>query len=440
MRDDRPNILLLMTDQQRFDTIASLGGAFGARTPAMDNLVRNGVTFDRAFCTTPICSASRGAIMTGLMPTRNGVYANLGNPCSPLGPAQITIGHRMQAAGYETVYHGKWHLGGTPASYGFETVVHDGYDDTVALEACRFWRNRDWLENRRPFFQVVSFLNPHDVYFFDPEAPLPENEPPLAPPSIVPTLGDTLESKPFPQQFHKANWSADTWQRCWRWYAQCVEKVDRLIGQIVNELICSGYGPNTWIIFTADHANSAGEHGLPFKGPWMYDGVMRVPLVVVPPQLRFCGKGRGAAQPYEPFKPRRSSRLTSLIDLVPTFMDLAQIAPDPSLPGKSLMPAVRGEDEVGHEAIYGEWYQSGKFVSPIRMIRTTTHKYTRYLGYGEELYDLERDPLEMTNLATDSAHASILSAMRGRLAQYLESSGDPFLTYQPTDPTGKRLN
>lgn len=439
MPDDRPNLLLLMTDQQRFDTIAALGGAFGAKTPAMDNLVRHGVTFDRAFCTTPICSASRASMMTGLMPSQTGVYANLGAPCSPLGAAHTTIAHRMQAAGYETAYFGKWHLGGSPETYGFETVVHDGHDATVAQEAGRFYRNRDWLETKRPFFQVVSLLNPHDVYFFDPEAPLPDEEP-LAPPGIVPTMRDTLEGKPFPQKHHqKPDWSAETWQRYWRWYAQCTEKVDRLIGELVSELICGGYGPNTWIVFTADHADSSGEHGLPFKGPWMYDGVLRVPLIVIPPQLRFCGKGRAAGTPYEPFKPRRTSRLTSLIDLVPTFLDLARIAPDPALPGRSLMPAMNGNDDAGHESIFAEWHQSGKFVSPIRTVRTATHKYNQYLDYGEELYDLRSDPMEMRNLVAEAQHGLMLESLRTRLRGHLERTRDPFVSYASTDPAGNRL-
>src|SRR5688572_2635051 len=102
MPDPRPNILLLMTDQQRFDTIASLGGVFGAQTPAMDSLVREGVTFDRAYCTAPICGPSRSSIMTGLTPTQAGIHGNLGNPCSPLNTAKLTIGNRLQAVGYET--------------------------------------------------------------------------------------------------------------------------------------------------------------------------------------------------------------------------------------------------------------------------------------------------------------------------------------------------
>ncbi len=438
MKDDRPNILLVMTDQQRFDTIAAHGGAFGAKTPVMDNLVRRGVTFDQAFCTTPICSASRASIMTGLFPTQTGVFANLGNPCQPMSPSIDTIGHRMQAAGYQTTYYGKWHIGAVPSDYGFEKVFNSSHDEATTYEATRFYRERDWLDNKRPFFQVVSYLNPHDVYFFDPEAEI--REPRLAPPAVVSTMNDTLEGKPFPQQHYQAkNWSADRWQRYWQWYAKCLEDTDAQIGKLLHEHLCGGFAPNTWIIFTADHADSSGEHGLPFKGPWMYDGVLRVPLIVMPPQMRFTGKGKGVGEDPEP-EPRRTSRLTSLIDIVPTIMELAGIPADPALPGKSLLPEVQGKkDGQTHEAVHAEWYRSGKFTTPIRTVRTATHKYNHYLGYGEELYDLKSDPGEMKNLAKDAAAAKPLADLRQTLASHLKRIDDPFLSHRPTDPQGVEL-
>jgi hypothetical protein len=195
MPDPRPNILLIMTDQQRLDTIASMGGAFGARTPAMDSLVREGVSFDRAYCTAPICGPSRASIVTGLTPTQAGIPGNLGNSCSPLNTAKLTIANRLQAVGYETAYHGKWHLGGDLTDYGWEHADETGYDDEALRKACLFYR-RDWMVTKRPWFQVVSFLNPHDLYFYD---PADTTAPPVEP---WPSQADDLEVKPWPQRFH----------------------------------------------------------------------------------------------------------------------------------------------------------------------------------------------------------------------------------------------
>jgi len=128
----RPNILLILTDQQRFDTLAAHVNSFGAATPGMDSLVRRGVSFENAFCTAPICAPARAAIFTGHYPGRVGMHANLGNPCPPLGYRHLTLGHRLQAAGYQTVYLGKSHLGGNLLEYVFEIACEDSHDASPA--------------------------------------------------------------------------------------------------------------------------------------------------------------------------------------------------------------------------------------------------------------------------------------------------------------------
>jgi arylsulfatase A-like enzyme len=119
--ETRPNILLLLTDQQRFDTIQALGSKFAAKTPAMDSLVRDGVSFDHAFCTAPVCSPSRATLLTGLYPSQAGVPSLVGDGSPPLSPSLLTVGKRLRQVGYETVYHGKWHLGGDIHEHGFDT-------------------------------------------------------------------------------------------------------------------------------------------------------------------------------------------------------------------------------------------------------------------------------------------------------------------------------
>ena len=471
----RPHILLILTDQQRSDTIAAAGGVFGAATPGMDRLCRRGVTFNRAFCTSPICGPARATLMTGRYPSAAGVHGNLGNPCSPLNQRLNTVAHRLQAAGYQTAYHGKWHLGGDPSAYGFEVAYENSHDPSTTTEACRFYRNRDWIANKRPFFHVVSYLNPHDIYFLDPDAP-PEGPPKSAPETSQgsgpwPNQDDPLTDKPWPQRARqdRDQWTDARLDHYRAHYARLVEKVDRHVDELLSELRCSGFANNTWVIFSSDHGDMAGEHGLAFKGPYMYEGVMRVPLVIAPPDRRALGQAPPDAD-RAPDEASTSPRLTSHIDVVPTVMDLAGLAPDPTLPGRSLLPTVRGEttpDDGEPAAVFGEWHQVGPMVTPIRMIRTDRWKYNLYLGIGEELYDLKNDPHEQHNLlppapetasapgsdtapgdagpekrlgeAADAEHEAAHQDLRRRLLDWIASQDDPFFTHRPTDANGRPL-
>ena len=175
--DPRPNILMVFTDQQRLDTISAWINNFKTNTPAMDAFVKRGVRFSNTYCTAPLCSPSRASLITGKYPTDAGVPGNLGEPGGPLDETGGTIGNRMQALGYETVYHGKWHLGGNITNYGFEKALECSHDASTVDEAARFYRNRDWMNNKRPFFHMVSLLDPHVVYFQMPDGTTAETFP-----------------------------------------------------------------------------------------------------------------------------------------------------------------------------------------------------------------------------------------------------------------------
>jgi len=425
--DRRPNVLVILTDQQRFDTIAALTDNFQINTPGMDSLAARGVSFDNTYCTSPVCGPSRSTIMTGLYPTQAGIHANLGNPCSPLRGDMITVGDRMQAQGYQTVYHGKWHLGGDPSEYGFEVADECSHDATTVQLASRFYRDRDWLNHKRPFFHVVSLLNPHDVYFLqpgqtrDPQLPRWANQ------------DDDLSTKPWPQQLlAKDEWTDERLEYYRRFYGEKIERVDRLIVELLDELTCGGFAPNTFVIFTSDHGDMAGEHGLGFKGPIMYEGVTRVPMIVCPPQHGMLGSSRCDPQ-WADFQPRRVDGLASLIDLVPTVLDIAGAPADPNLAGQSLLPAVQGKPFDGHETVISEWHQYGQARTPIRMARDKQFKYTHYIGIGEELYDLEADPHELTNLADSPDHAAPRDRLRQCIQNHCDRIADPFHTLTPSD-------
>ncbi|CAN5759234.1 sulfatase [soil metagenome] len=409
----QPNILLILTDQQRFDTIQAIGSKFTARTPHMDALARSGVFFDHAVCTAPVCSPSRATLMTGLFPGQAGMPGLVNAPCPPLSPSLPSIGRMMRSAGYQTVYHGKWHLGGDIHEHGFEIAEECSHDESTRLLASRFWKDRDWCLNLRPFFQVVSFLNPHDHYFYDPA----ERVAGFTRPWESPTSDDL----PRNTRERVVEWAEERWGSYFEFYNQLLERVDTDIGELLHQLRCSGFFSNTWIIFTSDHGDMAGEHDLPFKGPFLYEGVTRVPLVVVPPQARFGGPNAPGTFAHD-IRPGRRGQLCSLLDVVPTIREIAGMAPDTTLLGRSLLPAVHDENAPAtHEFVFASWLEPG-----LRMVRSRDWKYIVHESGEEELYHLAHDPNERRNLANEAGFGPSKESLRRVLKLHLESCNDSF--------------
>lgn len=417
---DRPNILLVFTDQQRHDTFTG-NVHFDCRTPGMDHLARIGQKFTHAFCAAPQCSPSRATMMTGLYPTQAGMPGNLGAPSEPLSTDVRTIGHRLSEAGYECVYFGKWHLGNHPRDYGFTIGAEDFDDAAVARDAYHWLRNRNRGRNRgKPYLCVVSFVDPHDIYRLESGREQDHGTPPWA------SEGELLAGKPWPQGEFAYNdnklgdHNAGRWRYYRDFYARRIEKVDADIQPLIRD----GRRHDTWVVFTSDHGDMAGEHNIPFKGPFMYDGVVRVPLVIVPPAA-------------EGIAPAEHDLMTSNIDLVPTLLDMAGVEGDPQLPGRSLLPEIRGQAMDDPEFVLSEWIQKQQWLSPCRMIRTRQWKYVHYIGYPNELYDLESDPDEIVNLAGQARHEAIEKQLHGYLERHCEETGDPYFSLKPTDRTGK---
>jgi len=415
---DQPNILLVFTDQQRHDTFTA-DPQFDCVTPGMDYLAGLGHKFTHAFCSAPICSPSRATMMTGLYPTQAGMPGNLNRPSGPLSHDIRTIAHRLSAAGYRCAYFGKWHLGNQPHEYGFEVGIENHDDFTTMVEARRWLRN----DARKPFFCVVSFTDPHDIYWLEPGREQSEGTP------AWPSEGEDLSAKPWPQgEFaHNDNELGEHTSGRWRYYrdfyARKVEKVDASVHQVVRGCFEAPARDDTWVVFTSDHGDMAGQHNIPFKGPFMYDGVVRVPLVIVPPhELGIT--------------PAESDLLTNNIDLVPTMMDMAGLEPDPVLPGRSLLPGIRGREMDDPPYIVSQWIQKQNWVTPIRMIRTRQWKYVHYLNNGEELYDLAKDPHEATNLAGSADCEDVRDRMYALLLEHVEKTGDNYFTLDTTDRQG----
>jgi arylsulfatase A-like enzyme len=435
----RPDVIIVLTDQQRADAFRAAGAA-DLHTPVMDRLAREGVSFSRAFAATPQCSPSRAALLTGRFPHRTGVMGNTGGedgggaagPDPPAGMSGAldvslpTLGKIFSAAGYETAYFGKWHLGGSPGEYGFETHDSTIRDATLARQVVRFVQRRNTAGVRRPLFLIASWINPHDIYGVL-TADLPEPQA-LAAAELPSNLVDDLRNKPFPQRHYLAEdqgkpfVGADqkVWRRYRAFYNGLVETVDKEIGTVLDAVRRSDVPPIT--VFTTDHGDLSGAHGLPYKGPAMYEELVRVPLVISWPSR---------------FRAARSDALVSLVDLLPTLCDLTGIDAPRDLDGLSLRPVLEQTRRDIRDMVFGEYYGKQAWRVPIRMVRTERWKYVRYLGYGEELYDLSVDPGELNNLVQEAKFASERTHLARELDDWIRRTSDPFPELTTTDRSGK---
>lgn len=382
----RPNVLVFMTDQES----AMLPGP--VNRPAYDSLRSRGVTFRHAFCNTPQCSPARSSLLTGLAPHRSGVLTNvdassLGRALSPKIP---TVGTVFRDGGYRTGYFGKWHLGDEPIGFA---EYHAGGDNAATDAAAQ------WIKTQSdPWLAWVSILNPHNIYQIVERAGSVPSRRGVRAPS---TTKADLAAKPSPQLRYlnedqgrpTRSYTAEDWIRYRSLYCELVEKADRCFHSALSAVKDRD---NTIVVYTSDHGDALGEHGLPFKGPFMYEPLIRVPLVMAGPGLTK--------------KTTRDDFVVSA-DLAPTLAGLAGLQWPAPIDGKDLSRKASGRD-----AVFLEYYAKQHWVEPIRTIRTAKWKLSCYENGGGELYDLEKDAAEATNLYNEPKWVGI----RKRLAERLE--------------------
>jgi choline-sulfatase len=283
----------------------------------------------------------------------------------------------------------------------------------------------------RPLLLIVSWLNPHDIYSVADAAP-PEARAQAAA-RLPSNLVDDLRGKPFPQRHYleqdqgKPFVGADRamWRRYRAFYNALVETVDREIGAVLGAVRSGDVAPIT--VFSTDHGDLGGAHGLPYKGPAMYEELVRIPLVILWP-----GRIRAA----------RSDALVSLIDLLPTLCDLTGVPPPTGVDGLSLRPVLipsPGSPARVREMVFAEYYGKQAWRVPIRMVRTARWKYVRYLDHGEELYDLDADPGELRNLAGEPSAAAERARLARELDEWIRRTQDPFPKLTTTDRSGSAV-
>ncbi len=449
--DGRPNILLILTDQQHAGMMSVTGNPW-LKTPAMDQLAATGVRFERAYSANPVCVPARVSMLTGHFPSHFGMRSNAeARNQLPADALKECMGWLFRNAGYETRYGGKthWFRNMTVESIGFQLVTRDDRDGLA--EACTGYLRQP---HDRPFLLVASFINPHDICYMAIDAharargkealypnsiveretlaqalklpagvsredffarlcpPLPDNfEVPKLEPECIGT--DYLPPGSF-RKFVRNNWSEEDW-RMHRWaYCRLTEMVDRQIGRVLDALRETGLEDNTVVVFTSDHGDHDASHRLEHKSE-LYENACRVPLVVRDPA---CTR---------PGTIDRSHLVSVGLDLIPTLCDFARIEPPAGLPGRSVRELAEGReprewrDELVVESLAG------------RTLRTDRFKYNVYAtgSHREQLIDLQEDPGEMVNLAEDADHKSVLDEHRSRLRAWAQRTADPALSFIP---------
>jgi choline-sulfatase len=448
----RPNILFVMADQLTPGALSAYGNEI-VDAPNLAALGEEGVVFERAYCNSPLCTPSRSSLMTGRLPSRIGVYDN----GAELPASTPTVAHYLRAAGYRTCLAGKMHFVGPDQLHGFEERIttdfypagmhwtpdwtlpleehlpwyHDmssvldagvseatlqlDFDEEVAHAAVRKVYDLARAPGDRPFFLVASFAHPHDP-FEAPRAYWDRYDGGVGMPAVGAPAEDPHSRRlRTMSETDRHPISDELVQTARRAYYGLVSYVDDKLGQLLGALDATGLRDDTIVVFAADHGEMLGERGLWYKMTF-FEPSARVPLVVHAPAR---------------FAPRRVAQNVSLVDLLPTFVELAGgEAPAEPLDGSSLLPLLDG-DSAGSDTVVGEYLAEGVF-APLVMIRRGAYKLVHCPGDPDQLFDLSADPHELANLAEDDAHAETAAELRAEVAARwdLEALRDEVLASQ----------
>ncbi|MDP7399197.1 MAG: sulfatase-like hydrolase/transferase [Lentisphaeria bacterium] len=440
---DKPNIVLITTDQQRFDTIAALGNDT-IFTPHLDWLTQQGVAFTRAYSDCPLCAPARQTIMTGQHASTHGMLDNWGvtpNGCPTL-PGILT------AAGYQTRAIGKMHFNPPRGHHGFEhmEITQDYFRymarhfphqrpidhgiggnemapalDTVPVSqththwvvdrAMNFLETRD---NTRPFLLNIGFFDPHPP--FDPHKDFWDLYDGIEMPE--PVYGDWSQSlEDVPQGYMEPTYWLNSVHRfsrkqlaasCRAYYAS-ITQIDYKLGLLFGRLAELGLMENTWIIFVSDHGEMMGDHHMGAKVVF-FEGSAHIPLLIRPPA--------DTAEQYLKLRGSQCAGLANLADIMPTCLSLAGAAPpgNVKLDGLNLLDMAEGKVSRPHLVGVGKFH----------MVHDGRYKYN-FAGAGgsELLFDLENDPLEQKNLAREPGEEDTLNRLRRILYTQLEQQGHP---------------
>jgi len=456
----RPNILIVMTDHQRADTVLPEHPAI---TPHVAQLAQEGVTFTNAFCPSPHCCPARATFFTGLYPSRHGVWNNICNDQALSRGVREGVrlwSEDLAQAGYDLHFSGKWHVSvtespanrgwtehfvsghiardvdwehyqalaqqplptergeaeilrpgyGTYRLYGTRPAVPENHDEQAMQQALNVLPTL--AQGDQPWGLFVGLIGPHDPYMV-PQEYLDMYD--LEDVPLPPSYADSLEDKPrIYQRMRQTRYGQlsdrEVREGVRHFWAYCTY-LDDLFGRLLAALDETGQAENTLVLYCSDHGDYCGEHGLFAKGIPCFQGAYRVPAVMRwPAGIRNPG--------------RRVEQFVSLADFAPTFLDLADVPADRHFSGASLLPFLRGESpDNWRDAIFTQCNGVELYYTQ-RSVMTNDCKYTLNGFDRDELYDLRSDPHEMRNLADDPAYEPVKRALCRRLWQFAYQEQD----------------
>lgn len=436
---DQPNILFVMADQMSAKALPFYGHPV-VQAKALSRLASEGVVFENAYCNSPLCGPSRASMMTGQLPSHVGGYDN----ASVIPSTVPTFAHYLRSAGYRTCLSGKMHFAGPDQLHGYEerlttdvypadfswtpnwaepeakvrfqdmqNVLETGpclrsmqmdYDDDVGDLAKRWLYDRARDTDAQPFMLTVSFTSPHDPYVARPEFWDMYHDDEIDLPRVSPIPVDELDAHSARLHAHysvgEAEVTDDIIRRTRHGYYASIEYIDDKLAQLIAVLEETGLDENTVVIFTSDHGDMMGERGMYYK-KCFWEWSLKVPLIVWAPGQVSAG---------------RVADTVSLVDLLPTFADLAGALPDVlQTDGISLVPCLAGQG-LPDRYVAAEYLAEGVFEPTFALMRGALK-----LHYSATdplmLFDLARDPDELTNLADDPSYATALTDLTAAAKQ-----------------------
>ncbi len=453
MSRSRSNILLIQSDQHRYDCLGAHGHPL-LRTPHLDRLAGEGVDFSHAYTPIAVCVPARNCLAHGQWSCRHGAIANWGTEAPwPARQGASTDGglpsfsQALRDAGYHLAHVGKWqvHPRRGPAAYGF--------DEEVPASAYAAWRasagllpmdKSGWQGGLDPHVEpeatplgwgasrVIELLEaraaedePWCIQWDtnEPHLPniLPEPYASLYVPEAIPpwpSYPDPLAAKPYAQAQQRRSWEVEGWT--WAQWAPIVARylgtvslLDAQVGRILAALDRLSLAQDTIVIYTTDHGDLCGGHGMVDKHMVMYEDIMHVPLIV-----RWPGH-TAPGTVCEAF-------VSHAIDLATTFCQAGGAPAPDTFQGASLLPLLAGGDN-GREDILAMYHGNQFGLYSERMVRDARLKYVWNATAEDELYDLALDPGELHNRATEAAYGGELARLRRRLAAWMEAIDDPLL-------------
>lgn len=448
-KDQRPNIIFILTDDQRFDAIGYAGNPY-VNTPEMDKLAKEGTYFNTAMVTTPICAASRASILTGLYERSHNFNFQTGNIREEyMANSYPTV---LKNSGYHTGFFGKYGVRYDALDKQFDE--YESYDrnnrykdrrgyfyktlgkDSVHLTRYTGQKALDFIDknatNEKPFCLSLSFSAPHahdpaeDQYFWQNAIDSLLQNTTIPEPELSNDKYFESQPKMVREGFNRLRWTwrydtPEKYQHSLKGYYRMISGIDLEIKKIREKLVETGQDKNTVIILMGDNGYFLGERQ--FAGKWlMYDNSVRVPLLVYDPRVN---------------NPRDVDEMVLNVDVTSTIADLAGVDLPEIWQGKSLMPIVNKEtNTMNRDTVLIEHIWDFDKIPPSEGVRTKDWKYFRYVNDKtvEELYNLKKDPKETKNLIANKKYAGIKNKLKVKLDQLIKENSNVYRT-APVDLT-----